>query len=112
MSGLSRLAWHIAISLVFAIAAGYLFLFVDQQVCGEVHGKNAAGGGAAIGMLAVVSSAIGLAASLVLLSAVDLGRVFKIWSLKLSGKTELIFLSGALAVWGVVALALMLAIGC
>lgn len=112
MSGLTRVAWHIAISLVFAVASGYVFLLVDQQVCGEIHGQNSAGGGAAIGMLAVAASTIGFVVLLATLTAVDLGRTFKIWNLKPTGKAELIFLFGALLVWGVATIALMRSIGC
>lgn len=112
MRVLSRLVWHLAIASVFAIACGYFFLFVDQQICGEVHGQNAAGAGAAIGMLAVAVAAISWVLSFLVLSFVDLGRYLKLWNMRPSVRLEIVGLFGALVVWVVAAMTILRVNGC
>lgn len=95
------------ICLTFALLAGAILLFTDQWVCGEVNGKNAAGGGAAIGMLAMGTAALAWLLSFVALTLVDLGRYFGFLKWTLSAKKELLVLIVILVVWSGVAIVII-----
>ena len=112
MKALSKIAWHIAITFIFGIACGFLLIFIDRQLCGEINGQNAAGAGAAIGMLAAAAAVATWLFFFLGLSLVDLGRHLKLWSLRLSARREMVILFSALVVWTIAAGALLQVDGC
>lgn len=112
MKALASIAWHIAITFIFGMVFGFLLLFIDRQLCGEMNGQNAAGAGAAIGMLAVAAAAATWLFFFLSLSLVDLGRHLKFWSLRLSVRLEMAILFSALVVCTIAAMMLMQMEGC
>lgn len=95
---------RIGICFIFSLAIGVIFLFTDQWICGEKHGQNSAGGGAAIGMLALAIAVFAWLTSFVGLTIVDIiGKYFGFRILVLSAKTELLFLGLLLVVWVAIA---------
>lgn len=112
MKALSRIAWHIAITFIVGVAGGLILLFIDQQLCGEINGQNAAGAGAAIGMFAAAAATATWLFFFLSLSLVDLGRHLKLWSLRLSARREIVILFSALVIWTIAAMTLLQTEGC
>lgn len=90
---------RVATCFVFALAVGWIFFLMDEWVCGEANGQNAAGGGAAIGMYAVAIMAWAWLLSFVVLTIVDFGKWLKWWSFSLLFRHELLVLGAMVAVW-------------
>lgn len=91
MKFLLRRFRDLSVSLVLGVLAGFLLLSIDHFVCGEVNGQNSAGGGAAIGMLALAIAGSAMLLTFIVLSCTDLASHFgfiekdKTWKLEVGG---------------------------
>jgi hypothetical protein len=74
---------------IFAILTGVLYLNADSWICGEANAQNAAGGGAATGMVALFITAFSWPLSFVVLTLVDLSSRFGIHNWALSMNKEI-----------------------
>lgn len=89
---------RILTSLIFAVFVGNAFIDVDHWVCGEANGQSAAGGGAAIGMIAIVVVLWAWSLSFIALTLVDVGKWLKWWSFSLLFRHELLVLGAMVAI--------------
>jgi hypothetical protein len=87
--------------LLFALAAGCVFLSMDGWICGEKNGQNAAGGGSAIGMLAMAIVGIAWPVLFAVLNLFHFAEWTGILKWTLSWKKELLILSILLILWAV-----------
>jgi len=99
---LVRCARDFLVSLVFGVLAGALLLSVDHFVCGEANGKDAAGGGAAIGMLALAVAGGASLLAFVALLCIDLAGHLGFIALDKKRKFEVGAITCLLIVLGVV----------
>ena len=90
---------RIVTCLIFAVFLGNAFIDVDHWVCGEANGQNAAGGGAAIGMVAIVIVLWAWPLSFIGLTLIDVGKRLKWWSFSLFFRYELLVLATVVAIW-------------
>lgn len=90
---------RIVTCLIFAVLLGNAFLDVDHWVCGEMNGQSAAGGGAAIGMVAFVIVLWAWPLSFIGLMLIDVGKRLKWWGFTLFFRYELLALAAVVAVW-------------
>ena len=93
---------HFLVSLVFGVLAGGFLLSIAHIVCGEANGENAAGGGAAIGMLALAIAGVSLMLAFTVLCCVDLICRFDVITPNQKWKYEVAGIACLLIVLGVV----------
>jgi len=90
---------RIGMCLVFALLAGGMWVWTDILIYGKAHAQNSAGGGAAIGMIAMAIAAFAWPLSFVSLTLIDLAKRLGILYWSLSTKKELLILAGTLVIW-------------
>lgn len=76
---------------------------MDHFFCGDLNGENAAGGGAAIGMIALAFLTSALLSEFAILSGIDLARHFgfitwhSTWRIEAASMVLVLVISGAVA---------------
>ncbi|MFC5771193.1 hypothetical protein [Thauera sinica] len=91
------------VSLVAGILASEILFRMDQFYCDDLHGENAAGGGAALGMIMLAFLASALLSEFAILAGIDLARHFGLIPWRATWKTEVVSLAVVLVISGVAA---------
>ena len=81
---------HFFVSLVTGILAGEIVFRWDQYFCGDINGENAAGGGAALGMIMLAFLASALLSEFAILVGIDLARHFGFIAWRRTWRIEII----------------------
>ena len=76
MKTLKVILKRIGVCLLFALVASIIFLDVANRICGTERIENSAGGGAAIGIIALYVAYYAWPLSFVGLTLIDLARYF------------------------------------
>jgi hypothetical protein len=81
---------HVALCTLFAIFSAFLFLSIDDWLCDGKNGAQAAGGGAAIGMVALLVSGNTFLTMIVTSLTIDVFRAHGIFNIAYRAKHEVV----------------------